>query len=386
VVHQLAEVQRCRPVGVCPHADTVGGVLTVHFLDTEDFQFGSEQRTVITGIAAEAERLVRRFLPLADHLHLLVETGSDVLETGDHAHTIAPHLIRWAADPARVMAVARAHLAQAFAHEAYHAARFRELASEAGTQSWAEIAIGEGLATAFARDVAAAHEPWAGYDPEVICAWAAEFVSQDPGSADLSQWKFRHPDGRQWIAYRVGTWIVDAVCELTGKTPADLVWIPAAEIAAMSPLRTTHAVGRNALSSTPSLIVRTVNLDCADAPEMARFYSGLLGWQQTAVEPDWVLMRHPDGGTGLSFQQTDGYQRPTWPEQAGRQQKMIHLEVQVTPEADERDYSQEEGQVALEAAVRLALSVGGTLAARQTRTDLRVILDPAGHPLCLFLP
>jgi uncharacterized protein YjaZ len=174
-----------------------------------------------------------------------------VLETGDNAHTIAPHLIRWWADPARILPVARAHLAQAFAHEAYHAARFRKLASEAGTRSWAEIAIGEGLATAYARDVASAHEPWTGYDPAVVGDWAAEFVSQDPGSADLSQWKFRHPDGRQWIAYRVGTWIVDSVRELTGKTPADLVWIPAAEIAAMSPLRTTHTAGRSAEDDPP---------------------------------------------------------------------------------------------------------------------------------------
>lgn len=138
----------------------------------------------------------------------------------------------------------------------------------------------------------------------------------------------------------------------------------------------------------PSVIVRTVNLDCADAHDMARFYGGLLGWEPTAVETGWVLMRHPQGGTGLSFQQTDGYERPTWPEEPGRQQKMLHLEVQVTPAEADGDgrYSAEDGQSALDAAVRLALSVGGTLAGPQARADLRVVLDPAGHPLCLFLP
>jgi hypothetical protein len=211
-------------------------VLHVHFLDTEALQFTSEQRAAVTRAAQDAEQLARRFLPLAGQLHLLVEGGPDVLETGDNAYTIASHLIRWWADPARIVAVARAHLAQAFAHEAYHAARFRQLGAEAGTRSWAQIAIGEGLATAFARDAAAAREPWAVYDPAVIGTWAAEYLSQDPGSADLGQWKFRHPDGRQWIAFRVGTWIIDSVCELTGKTPADLVWTPAAQIAAMSPV------------------------------------------------------------------------------------------------------------------------------------------------------
>jgi hypothetical protein len=137
----------------------------------------------------------------------------------------------------------------------------------------------------------------------------------------------------------------------------------------------------------PSLIVRTVNFDCSDAHEMARFYGTLLGWEPTAVEDGWVLMRHPHGGTGVSFQQTEEYERPVWPEKPGSQQKMMHLEVMVTPQgADGRKYSEAEGQAALDAAVRLALSAGGVLAEPQARPDLRVVLDPSGHPLCLFLP
>lgn len=141
------------------------------------------------------------------------------------------------------------------------------------------------------------------------------------------------------------------------------------------------------MSQAPSLTVRTVNLDCDDAHEMARFYGGLLGWEPTAVEPDWVLMRDPRGGTGLSFQQTEAYERPTWPEESGRQQKMIHLDVKVTladPDGQATD-PEAAGQAALEQAVELALSHGGMLAEPQARTDLRVVLDPAGHPLCLFL-
>jgi len=130
---------------------------------------------------------------------------------------------------------------------------------------------------------------------------------------------------------------------------------------------------------TAYIHIRTVNLDCADAHEMARFYGGLLGWEPTAVEPGWVLMRDPGGGTGLSFQKTDWYERPAWPEEPGQQQKMLHLEVRVIPQ-DGQD-----PQAALAEATRLALSVGGTLPQRQARDDLRVVLDPSGHPLCLFL-
>jgi catechol 2,3-dioxygenase-like lactoylglutathione lyase family enzyme len=135
------------------------------------------------------------------------------------------------------------------------------------------------------------------------------------------------------------------------------------------------------MSLMPTIALRTVNLDCADAAAMSRFYGGLLGWEPTETEPDWVMMRDPAGGTGLSFQAREDYEPPAWPEEPGRQQKMIHLDIRVTPAGP----SPEEGQAALAEAVKLALSAGGTLAGAQGREDLRVILDPAGHPLCLFL-
>lgn len=137
------------------------------------------------------------------------------------------------------------------------------------------------------------------------------------------------------------------------------------------------------MSALPT-ILRTINMDCSDPQAMARFYGGLLGWEPTAVEPDWVLMRDPDGGTGLSFQQTEGYEPPTWPEAPGQQQKMIHLELPVRASED-GDYTEEEGRVALEEAAQAATELGGTLAEHQPRTDIRVMLDPSGHPLCLFL-
>ncbi|MGZ4448445.1 MAG: VOC family protein [Nocardioides sp.] len=134
--------------------------------------------------------------------------------------------------------------------------------------------------------------------------------------------------------------------------------------------------------STPRLT--TVCLDCHDAPATAAFYCGLLGWEPTFTEPDWVLVRDPDGGVGLSFQADPAYEPPVWPEEPGEQQKMIHLEVLVVPEGD-GDPDGPAGQEALAAAVARAEAAGGRLAPHQPREDLRVVLDPAGHPLCLFL-
>jgi catechol 2,3-dioxygenase-like lactoylglutathione lyase family enzyme len=122
--------------------------------------------------------------------------------------------------------------------------------------------------------------------------------------------------------------------------------------------------------SQPSMRLATICIDCADAHAMAGFYGRLLGWEVTFSEPNWVLMRDPAGGTGLSFQTEAGYRAPVWPEASNGQAKMIHLDIKV----DE-----------LDSAVAHALASGARLAEYQPRSRVRVLLDPAGHPFCLFL-
>jgi catechol 2,3-dioxygenase-like lactoylglutathione lyase family enzyme len=123
------------------------------------------------------------------------------------------------------------------------------------------------------------------------------------------------------------------------------------------------------MAAAPRFTLRTVVLDCPDAHVLADFYGRLLGWPVTESEPGWVLMRCPDGGTGLSFQSEAAYVPPVWPEQPGAQQKMLHLDIRVDD---------------LDAAVAHAVAVGARPAAFQPQEDVRVLFDPAGHPFCLF--
>ncbi|PPK70531.1 VOC family protein [Actinokineospora auranticolor] len=111
-------------------------------------------------------------------------------------------------------------------------------------------------------------------------------------------------------------------------------------------------------------------LDSRDAQELAGFYQRLLGWPRGADEADWVTLRPPGGGTGLSFQTEPAYVAPTWPTRGGRQQMMAHLDIEV---AD------------LRAAGAKALAEGAVLAEFQPQEDVRVFLDPAGHPFCLWV-
>ena len=87
-------------------------------------------------------------------------------------------------------------------------------------------------------------------------------------------------------------------------------------------------------------------------------------------EPGWVTLRNPAGGVGLGFHIEDAYTPPVWPSQPGEQLMMGHLEIRVDD---------------LEAACAHAQACGATLADFQPQEDVRVHLDPDGHPFCLYL-
>jgi predicted enzyme related to lactoylglutathione lyase len=111
-------------------------------------------------------------------------------------------------------------------------------------------------------------------------------------------------------------------------------------------------------------------LDSPDPRALAEFYRQLLGWKIGTDEPEWVTLRPPDGGAGLSFQAEPAYVRPTWPSNRADQQMMTHLDIEVDD---------------LVAAGERAVAAGATLAGYQPQKLVRVYLDPAGHPFCLWV-
>nr|WP_243422478.1 VOC family protein [Micromonospora globispora] len=65
-----------------------------------------------------------------------------------------------------------------------------------------------------------------------------------------------------------------------------------------------------------------------------------------------------------------GIRAAVWPAGPQEPQMMAHLDIKVDD---------------LDAASAHAVVVGATVAAFQPQDDVRVHLDPAGHPFCLFL-
>ncbi len=119
----------------------------------------------------------------------------------------------------------------------------------------------------------------------------------------------------------------------------------------------------------PPTRISAAVLGASDPRALGAFYARLLGWAVVRDDPTWVMLRPPRGGTGLSFQHEADYVPPVWPPIAGAQQMMVHLDI---------------GVADVDQGVAWAIAAGATLADYQPQADVRVMLDPAGHPFCLF--
>ena len=112
-----------------------------------------------------------------------------------------------------------------------------------------------------------------------------------------------------------------------------------------------------------------VVIEAPDASALARFYSELLGWEISKQDTDGAAMGPAGGVAYLAIQSCPDYVRPVWPNTPGKQQMMMHLDFEV---------------VDLVAAVAHALELGAEEAQFQPQENVRVLLDPAGHPFCLY--
>jgi predicted enzyme related to lactoylglutathione lyase len=127
--------------------------------------------------------------------------------------------------------------------------------------------------------------------------------------------------------------------------------------------------------------ISSVTVGAPNPRELAGFYERLLGWTITAVEgprpgepPEagWAQLRAPAdlaGLTTINIEYERQYVRPTWPSEPGRQHVTAHLDLPVDD---------------LEAAQLRAVTAGAVLAPYQPQEGVRVMIDPAGHPFCLF--
>jgi len=112
----------------------------------------------------------------------------------------------------------------------------------------------------------------------------------------------------------------------------------------------------------------SVTLDCSNSQELAYFYASLLNWEKGFNEDGCTWVTGPEKYPFILFQQTDDYEPPVWPQEANKQQQMVHIDFAVNN---------------LEEAIQHAKNCGATLAPEQFSDSWIVMIDPAGHPFCL---
>lgn len=118
------------------------------------------------------------------------------------------------------------------------------------------------------------------------------------------------------------------------------------------------------------LVWTTTTLGARDPRALGEFYVALLGRGPLAGGDDWFVLRDTTAGMSLAFQHEPDQTRPTWPAGPGEQHMQAHLEIRVDD---------------LDGGVAHARSCGASLAPVQLQDDVRVCLDPEGHPFCLWV-
>lgn len=84
---------------------------------------------------------------------------------------------------------------------------------------------------------------------------------------------------------------------------------------------------------------RSVVVDCPDPRELARFYAQVGGGTPEDDDPDWVVLRIPDGPR-LAFQRSPGFTPPEWP-RSDRNAQQFHLDFDGGSTWEEIDAAEE---------------------------------------------
>ena len=228
--------------------------LIVEYREVEH-RFSGAERRVIERISRSTVADVRPLLPaLRESITLRVDADDNVSATTNAAATaVAPDRIYWSVDPdgsRGVAATAEAHLRAMLFHELHHLVRDTAVIRA----SLMDHVVSEGMASVFERDYAGARYPFSQY-PDNVAVWLAELAAL-PASADLNQWMFRHPDGRRWIGFRVGTYLVDRAVAASGRSSADLAAVPTACVLELADIDAAEPSDAGAVPQEPRSSIR----------------------------------------------------------------------------------------------------------------------------------
>lgn len=204
--------------------------MKIHFADSS-YQIADDFKRRYVAEIKHAYEQASKLLPFGSrHINFFVQPREYNLipETQDNAHTYNSEFIELAFNPLageKGLAVILDGVRASVFHEMNHAARFNIPIFHS---SFLENCIMEGLATVFEREFGKADPPYGKY-PDNVADWLREITTKRDTLA-WNDYMFDHPDGRRWIGYKVGTYIVDEAMNHSGKTVIELTQMECSEI------------------------------------------------------------------------------------------------------------------------------------------------------------
>lgn len=218
-------------------SSTWSGNLQLAF-DDSVYTFSASEQAHIEEIARQSAYAVNALIPgLPDELTISVATiDRDLSSVGG--------ITGWAEDPNTVVifvstsfkgGIASAidtGLAPVLYHEFHHLVRGWTIKQNKFGPGILNAAINEGLANVFSEDHTG--KAFAGNAfPENAGEWFEE-ITKLPINANYSHWMSEHPDGRQAIGYKAGSFIIREAMANSGLSVIELSAKPVAEILALA--------------------------------------------------------------------------------------------------------------------------------------------------------
>lgn len=197
-------------------------VIAIH----DDGNMAGNAKSLATRIGHDTAIELQRLLPaLPTEVTVSLSLGNHVIPgLGFGASALDRHTVAFVVEPAdqdTTQQTLEKHLRHTLFHECHHLVRGWVKRGGLRQRHFIDGVICEGLASAFERDAAGYASPWCDY-PEEAPGWVDELLAL-PVVANYRHWMFRHPDGRQWIGYKAGTYIADLAMERSGLDAAQLV-------------------------------------------------------------------------------------------------------------------------------------------------------------------
>ncbi len=190
------------------------------------YTFTDAEKKTITEVIEATEHDVRLLLPslppMIDFTVEIIDRNLDIVSgvagwSQAHSPKGDIHLLLSNAYPGGVVGAARAGLAPAVYHELHHLARGWTLDGNKYGPGIATAAVNEGLAVVFAEEYTGIRDVGNSY-PEEVDSWVREILTL-PKNADYMQWvSGEHPDGRTFIGYRAGNYLIRKALERSGKS------------------------------------------------------------------------------------------------------------------------------------------------------------------------